>query len=158
MFYREISLSGHILSTPARPLATSDNESAGIASENRKRPDDQPTSRRTHHNPPLNPPSPGAMCLITSPKNRNVRREYYDDAPRPVSNYHGGPQHHHHGSRSSRTYVHDVRRSSIPAERVSYRRSGDVPPPRVSYEPRRSHGGNLGREVDVVRTSRTYVR
>jgi len=28
----------------------------------------------------------------------------------------------------------------------------------VSYEPRRSHGGNLGREVDVVRTSRTYVR
>ena len=99
------------------------------------------------------------MCLITTPKNRStsVRREYDYDAPRPVSNYHGGPQyshgHHHYsggGGRSSRTYVRDVRRSSIPAERVSYRRSGDL-----AYEPRRSYGG---REVDVVRTSRTYVR
>lgn len=91
------------------------------------------------------------MCLITSPKNRNIRREYEYDAPRPVSNYHGGPHyshhHHHSGGRNSRTYVRDVRRSSIPAERVSYRRSGDLP--------RRSFGG---REFDVVRTSRTYVR
>lgn len=88
------------------------------------------------------------MCLITTPRDRNIRREYDYDAPRPVSNYHGGPN---YGRRSSRTYVRDARRSSIPAERVSYRSSA----PRLSYEPRRSHGG---REVDVVRTSRTYVR
>lgn len=89
------------------------------------------------------------MCLITTPKKERyeVRRDY--DAPRPVSNYQGGPHHYHdhaRQSRTSRTY------SRPPADRVSYRRS--VSRTRAyEAEPRRS-----GRSVDYVRTSRTYVR
>ncbi|KAM0718051.1 hypothetical protein Q7P37_006383 [Cladosporium fusiforme] len=90
------------------------------------------------------------MCLITTPRRDRyeVRRDY--DAPRPVSNFQGGPHythdHHHHSGRTSRTY------SRPPPERLSYRRS--VSRQRVyEPEPRRS-----GRSVDYVRTSRTYVR
>jgi hypothetical protein len=84
------------------------------------------------------------MCLITTPRKEpryDLRRDY--DAPRPVSNFHGGPHYHHDHARSSRTY------SRPPAD---YRRS--VSRTRVyESEPRRS-----GRSVDYVRTSRTYVR
>ena len=100
------------------------------------------------------------MCLVTTPnKDRRVyRREYYDEAPRPVSNYHGGPQHHHHHhhphhhahhhphGRTSATYVR--RTSSVPRERASYRSSYRNSAPRV----------DIDRDVDVRRVSRTYVR
>jgi len=90
------------------------------------------------------------MCLITTPRKEpryDVRRDY--DAPRPVSNYHGG--------RNSGTYSRppDRYRRSVSRTRVietEPRRSGRS----VDYvrtEPRRS-----GRSVDYVRTSRTYVR
>jgi hypothetical protein len=90
--------------------------------------------------------STATMCLITTPrKDRyDLRREDRYDAPRPVSNFHGGPHYHHDHARSSRTY------SRPPADfRRSVSRSSRV----YEIEPRRS-----GREVDYVRTSRTYVR
>jgi hypothetical protein len=93
------------------------------------------------------------MCLITTPKKEpryDVRRDTYD-APRPVSNYHGG--------RSSATYArppNDRYRRSVSRTRIietePTRRSGRS----VDYvrtQPRAS-----GRSVDYVRTSRTYVR
>ncbi|KAI6901619.1 hypothetical protein KC316_g4263 [Hortaea werneckii] len=77
------------------------------------------------------------MCLVTTPKrDRSLyRREYYDDAPRPVSNYHGGPQyphhhHHHHHPRNSATYTRRTS-SSVPRERASYRSSYRNSAPRV---------------------------
>merc|ERR1712070_1018502 len=92
-----------------------------------------------------NPPIPNNMCLVTTPKrDRSLyRREYYDDAPRPVSNYHGGPQyphhhHHHHHPRNSATYTR--RSSSVPRERASYRSSYRNSAPRV-YD--------IDRDVDV---------
>merc|ERR1712078_156612 len=95
------------------------------------------------------------MCLVTTPKrDRSLyRREYYDDAPRPVSNYHGGPQyphhhHHHHHPRNSATYTRRTS-SSVPRERASYRSSYRSSAPRV-YD--------IDRDVDVRRVSRTYVR
>jgi hypothetical protein len=95
------------------------------------------------------------MCLITTPKKEpryDVRRDTYD-APRPVSNYHGG--------RSSATYArpppNDRYRRSVSRTRIietePVRRSGrSVDYVRVE-QPRAS-----GRSVDYVRTSRTYVR
>ncbi|OQO11381.1 hypothetical protein B0A48_05637 [Cryoendolithus antarcticus] len=99
------------------------------------------------------------MCLITTPnksknsrQDSNIRRGDRYDAPRPVSNYTGGPQVPVSTyRRSSRTYD----RASVPLERrsrSSYRASGDRLSRVEVYEPRRS------REVDMVRTSRTYVR
>lgn len=94
------------------------------------------------------------MCLITTPRKEpryDIRRDTYD-APRPVSNYHGG--------RSSGTYSRppaDRYRRSVSRTRVietEPRRSGrSVDYDYVRNEPRRS-----GRSVDYVRTSRTYVR
>jgi hypothetical protein len=87
------------------------------------------------------------MCLITTPRKEpryDLRRDY--DAPRPVSNFQGGPHYYHDHGRSSKTY------SRPPADRASFRRS--VSRSRIyETEPRRS-----GRDVDYVRTSRTYVR
>ena len=84
------------------------------------------------------------MCLITTPRKDRyaVHREDRYDAPRPVSNFHGGPHYH---ARTSRTY------SRPPADfsRRSVSRSSRV----YDTEPRLS-----GREIDYVRTSRTYVR
>jgi hypothetical protein len=92
------------------------------------------------------PLSAATMCLITTPRKDRyeLRREDRYDAPRPVSNFHGGPHYQHDHARSSRTY------SRPPADfRRSVSRSSRV----YDIEPRRS-----GREVDYVRTSRTYVR
>ncbi|KAK5712602.1 hypothetical protein LTR17_017917 [Elasticomyces elasticus] len=55
------------------------------------------------------------MCLVTKPKERRttvVREDPYYAAPRPVSNYHGGPAR----ARSSSTYVRKTV-STVPAER-----------------------------------------
>lgn len=79
-----------------------------------------------------------AMCLISTPKSRE--RIYRDDAhfaPRPVSNYHGGPA----PARTSRTHL---RRSE---SRVR------VPEERVSYVSRRS----VSRTRDPVRYTREVV-
>ena len=103
----------------------------------------------THHRKPTfihTPLSAATMCLITTPRKDRyeLRREDRYDAPRPVSNFHGGPHYQHDHARSSRTY------SRPPADfRRSVSRSSRV----YDIEPRRS-----GREVDYVRTSRTYVR
>lgn len=79
------------------------------------------------------------MCLVTTPPRRVVVRERDDYAPRPVSNYHGGP-------RPSRDSVRYVRRtSSVPRDRVGYRSSYRSSAPRVSDD-------------YYARTSRTYVR
>lgn len=87
------------------------------------------------------------MCLISTPereRRRVVRREdpYYNDAPLPVSNYHGGPP-----ARTSTTYVRRAS-ASVPRERTSYRSSYRSIPAPVE---RRS--GDY-----YSRTSRTYVR
>lgn len=88
------------------------------------------------------------MCLVSSePKQRYVVREHDDHhAPRPVSNYHGGPP-------SRRTSATHARRStsSVPPqrERVSYRSSYRSSAPRMSRD---------YVSTDVRRTSRTYVR
>lgn len=85
------------------------------------------------------------MCLITTPRRSDrttVRRGYDYDAPRPVSNYQGGPHyaHVHHHHRPSRQP--DYSRRSVSRTRI------------VETEPRRS-----GRSVDYVRTTRgSYVR
>ncbi|KAK5725573.1 hypothetical protein LTR15_003762 [Elasticomyces elasticus] len=91
------------------------------------------------------------MCLVTKPKERRttvVREDPYYAAPRPVSNYHGGPAR----ARSSSTYVRKTV-STVPAERVSYERNYRTSQPRLSSSaPRRSNGGDY-----YERTSRTNV-
>ena len=96
------------------------------------------------------------MCLITTPRKEpryDVHRGRDYDAPRPVSNYHGGPAY-----RTSATYARPPSgyRRSVSRTRIieaEPRRSGrEMDYVRIE-QPRRS-----GRSVDYVRTSRTYVR
>lgn len=106
------------------------------------------------------------MCLITRPKDdKYVRREYddyYDEAPRPVSNYHGGRRSSRalDNSRTSATYVR--RTTSVPRERSTHRSSYTVSRPDqrhstvyVEREPSRTR---RSADVDYRRVSRSSYR
>lgn len=92
----------------------------------------------TSSHKPQSPIRQVEMCIIDS--GRALRREddYY--APRPVSNFHGGPPR----QRGSRPYIRRLS-SSVP-QRITYRNSYRESNGRV-YEP-----------ATVTRVSRTYVR
>lgn len=95
------------------------------------------------------------MCLIDrSGRTGVIRREEDTYAPRPVSNFHGGPAHHHnHSSSSNKAYVRQ--RSSVP-ERVGNQQHSKHHRNGSGHEG--SHRASTGRVHEVTRISRTYER